>query len=336
MKKRGINEVLAAGVLLCMIGLFAPLETAAQPEKIRLEARPEIGAVYEGQKLEIVLSFDGLSEPAACFDMTIEFNDKGLELKKVTPLGEISSGEIYHNTVGSTTYLVYTDKEGGKSPLRNGAAVSLTYRVKEGALAGEAPFAFQCAVIGGSRANMLGMSSARCTVMVTPPPSGNARLSRLVPSAGRLVPGFTPENFTYSLEVGAAVDRVRLSIKTAHAGAAAKVNRESLNGRGKSTRLIVTVTAPDGSKQKYTITVLRRKEEKRAVSEGAGADGPKIQTNPPGIDPELRELPAAQAPLRTRALSLYWLLGTILLFAAVPIVFYFLRRYTGNTVEKEI
>jgi len=335
-KKRIVNGIFAVGLLLCIIGSLAPLESAAAPEKIILEARPESDAVYEGQKLEIILSFTGLTEPAACFDMTVEFDDKRLELKKVTPRGEISGGELYFHTVGSTAYLVYTDKEGGKSPVRNGEAVSLTYQVKEGALAGEASFAFQCAAIGDSRAGMLGMASARCTVMVTPPPSGNAMLSRLVPSAGRLVPGFTPENFTYSLEVGAAVDRVGMSLKTAHPGAAAKVNRESLNGKGKSTRLIVTVSAPDGSKQKYTITVLRRKEGKTTLSKGTGKDGTEIQPGLSAIDSKRLGSPDTQAPLKARTLSLYWLLGTMLLFAAVPVVFHFLRRYTVNFAEKEI
>ena len=312
-------------LLLVLIVLNAPLTAAAGKIPILAANAPKT-AVYAGQTVEIVLSLTDLPEAVSCFDMEVQMDAGRFEFKRVKPLGTMLNSELSAHTMGDTTYLVYCDRDGGRSPVETGAFFSIVYTVKESATTGQGRFLFQCTSMGDGKARNMSLASARCTVQVTDPPSGNASLQRLTPDTGRLVPAFSPAQLSYTLEVGAEVDRMKLTLKTSHAQAVAKVNRETLNGKGRSTRLVVTVTAPDRSVKKYIITVLRRKDGKAENLEET------VHTpleNPPAAPGKTgQEGTEEKAPLRTPSFPLYLAIGVLVLLIGVPLLFRWLYKMT--------
>ncbi len=329
---RGKGKTLCA-LLLVLLFFFAlwGVPAAAQGGKSQpvLSARASSEAAYAGQKVEILVSVGGLLKSVSCFDMEIQADPDRFTFKKITPLAGMGKAELSCHTAGGVSYLVYCDREGGGSPVHEGALFSVTYTVREGASPGQVQFLVQCTGMGDGKAEQLGVSSAKCAVTVTSPPSGNALLRRMTPDNGRLVPAFSPQVFSYTLEVSAETERVKLALKTAEAQAVAKVNRETLGGKGKSTRLVVTVTAPDRSVKKYIITVLRKKGGKAANLEevqnppGGGAKPPPGNTGNQGAGQNLKPLHAPDFPLGLAAML-------FALTLAMPFLFRWLYGMTGE------
>lgn len=91
-----------------------------------------------------------------------------------------------------------------------------------------------------------------------PSPGGNeADLLVLRPSAGELVPEFSPGTTEYRVEVPYSVEEMSFEM-SASPGAKVSVNRKNLGSGDSSTPFKLTVTAEDGvTKRVYTVTVHR-------------------------------------------------------------------------------
>lgn len=93
------------------------------------------------------------------------------------------------------------------------------------------------------------------------PASSEADLLVLRPSAGELVPEFSPDILEYRMEVPYSVEEMSFGM-SASPGARVSVNRKNLGSGGSSTLFKLTVTAEDGvTKRVYTVTVHRGEYE---------------------------------------------------------------------------
>ena len=91
--------------------------------------------------------------------------------------------------------------------------------------------------------------------------SNNNNLSNLTFNTGSLYPAFDSSITTYTLEVGSNVNSVNISAKAAH-------DKAKIEGTGdvtlssSSTKKDIIVTAEDGSKRTYTITINKKEASK--------------------------------------------------------------------------
>lgn len=99
-------------------------------------------------------------------------------------------------------------------------------------------------------------------------PSSNAGLSELVLSEGRLTPDFAENITEYTTRVANHIESLTLNVKTAQRYATLKVNGEALSNGQQVARIFledgtndieIHVTAEDGARKTYTLTVEREK-----------------------------------------------------------------------------
>ncbi|WP_080832602.1 cadherin-like beta sandwich domain-containing protein [Cohnella massiliensis] len=130
------------------------------------------------------------------------------------------------------------------------------------------------------RAAYLAERNGRTTTSpVIVPPSANANLSGLALSAGTLAPAFAKDHTDYSAVVGNAVSSLTVTPTAEDAGAAVKVNGQTLASGSQTVELKygenaidVEVTAPDGSTKKtYALNVTRELLNSVSFSFGSGS-----------------------------------------------------------------
>lgn len=103
----------------------------------------------------------------------------------------------------------------------------------------------------------LGSPSKTLSVTATNPTlSGNANLKSLKPSTGTLTPAFNANTTAYSIKVPYTTTSLSLSAVAAQSGAKVSVDGSNSLKVGNNTQ-VVTVTAPNGTTKKYTVTITR-------------------------------------------------------------------------------
>ena len=103
----------------------------------------------------------------------------------------------------------------------------------------------------------LGTPSQTLSVTATNPTlSGNANLKSLKPSTGTLTPAFNANTTAYSIKVPYTTTSLSLSAVAAQSGAKVSVDGSNSLKVGNNTQ-VVTVTAPNGTTKKYTVTITR-------------------------------------------------------------------------------
>lgn len=105
--------------------------------------------------------------------------------------------------------------------------------------------------------------------------SGNANASKIILSAGTLVPAFSPDVTSYNVNVDYSVTEVLLSVTTQENDAGISIEGSKTMKVGTNTRTVI-ITAPNGTVKKYTITIYR-------ASSGEVVTDPE----PPVTDPEV-------------------------------------------------
>lgn len=107
----------------------------------------------------------------------------------------------------------------------------------------------------------LGSPSKELTVAVTDPvQSGDATLSYLRPSKGTLTPKFDKNVTEYTVTVPYTVTRGLLNYSASDAGAKTAITNNADLAVGNTVR-VITVTAPNGTVKKYTVTFIRAAQE---------------------------------------------------------------------------
>ncbi|CAH0118985.1 hypothetical protein PAE9249_01482 [Paenibacillus sp. CECT 9249] len=104
-----------------------------------------------------------------------------------------------------------------------------------------------------------------------PAKSGDAGLSGLILSHGRLAPEFSPNILQYTVRVENQIDRLTVKAMPAHSKATIQLNGTTTDGGKESdpimlhvgdNRIEIAVTAEDGTKKTYVVTVIRTDPEK--------------------------------------------------------------------------
>lgn len=93
------------------------------------------------------------------------------------------------------------------------------------------------------------------------PVRNNVYLSRLEPLTGALSPAFSPQIFSYHIEVPSNVSSLEFLTEASEAGAKVKVSRRTLGKAGSQTSILVTVTSADGQSESDYVVLVHRAAE---------------------------------------------------------------------------
>lgn len=143
------------------------------------------------------------------------------------------------------------------SPI-NGGATLFTATFKVGSVAPGTSIRISCngtVSDGSADANV----SATYSANVAAPLSTNNRLSSLTVSNADITPAFSPDRTQYSADVGFEVSKLQINATAEDATAKVSVHSPALTANG-TTNVSVTVTAENGAKKVYTITVHRAQD----------------------------------------------------------------------------
>lgn len=248
------------------------------------------GGIFDG-KLRVTVYYDGAYGKVSACIVTVKFDPGQLEL---TGEPEIRGGYAVTTVNGNVLHTVYSaESEGGGLE----AAVFDFQEVKGADTSGasvqvDVEQAVAETAVPRVMSKSIDYSSA-------PALSKEATLTTLKPSAGELVPGFSPDIREYKMSVPYEVDVLDFEME-ASAGARAGVNRRNLGSGGSDTVFRITVTAEDGvTKSGYTVTVHRgeyvRPTAKPSATPGATATPKPGSTPKPTATPKPSATPKATA-----------------------------------------
>lgn len=198
-----------------------------------------------------------LPEEIAAFQFSLHYDASRLLYKGILE-GTVSDGELKTEQQGGDITGIYLDSaQDGKSI--KGCLLTLSFRVLGTAAPGPADFSAQVYdVTGWSEKMLTPPQNAAAQAQLLPPPSDNALLLALEPSAGSLSPDFSPGCFDYTLNVPEGTASVLFSAQAQEADASVRVDRKNIKSGAQPTVITVTVTAPDGAtKQAYRVSVSR-------------------------------------------------------------------------------
>ncbi len=222
----------------------------------------EQGRIYPGESFEVTLSAHdcGLESPVAGFQFVVSYNPEQVSLSKITISEQISSDSLQTFERDGEIRGVYVCS--GNAPIiLSGKCVSLTFTTSENLSAETLPLEVKIFdIITWNETALPQEYEAVLSVVLETPPSHQAKLHSLTPSAGTLVPDFSPDVYTYNLTVPATVSRVTFQAAAQENGSV-RASRETLGAVGSTTEITLSVTSEDGqSKAEYTIFVLRSEE----------------------------------------------------------------------------
>lgn len=202
---------------------------------------------------------------AAAFRLRVYYDEDRLEYVSTETSGAVKSGTMQTNCSSGFLSCVYVcNPEKGYAPKLSGTVASFLFQVEPDAHSGKTSLTVTADQICDYDGNPLEANNTEkeLTLKVLPPLSSEVGLTELTPSAGTLVPEFSPSVFNYTLTVGSEINTVEFKTRAAEGGTV-HVNRSRLNGAGKETLITVTVTSEDRTQTaQYMITVKREQEEK--------------------------------------------------------------------------
>lgn len=199
-----------------------------------------------GSSVSVTIVFSS-TEAMTASSANVSYNNTILKFNSGTAANETSPGVI---TLASSS----SDLSGTK---RMSYSLSFT-AISEGNCHISVGEALYCPTSSGEE-----LSASNCGWTITvkaaqQAPSNNANLSSLTVSAGSLSPKFSANTTNYTVTVDNDVENLTVNAKANGEATVAGTGNIALKvGSNKHT---VTVTAPDGTKKTYTITVTRRDE----------------------------------------------------------------------------
>lgn len=272
MNRRLFSAFLLCGLLIFLFPVCAAAETAPY-FTFSLSGQ----AVSENQLIKLEINANEMTDPAAGFRMMISYDDAQLSFVRTETSSQIKSGTMETNSAGNPIYSVYVcNVDQNAAPSLSGNIISFVFKVKDGAAAGKTKIRAQIDQICNYQAQKLNLDyDEDLTFSITEEglPSGEAFLKSLVPVSGRLSPAFSPDIFTYAMEVPANVSSVEFMAE-AGSGGAVTINRRTLGKSGSQTSIIATVTSADKkSSVQYVVLVHRVEEPQTGNSSGANSTG---------------------------------------------------------------
>lgn len=284
------NRLIPALLCLSFLLFRFPLPVAAQPATSYFSFHMDPSSADGGELARLEVEACRTEVTAAGFRLQVSFDEDELTFLGTETSGAVKSGTMRTNSGSGQVTCVYvcnTDK--GYAPQLSGTVASFLFEVEPGVKAGKTALTVKTDQICDYDGNPLEADEeeTELTLKLSPALSSQARLTALVPSAGTLEPDFSPSVAGYSLSVGSDVDSVELQADAAEGGSV-RVSRKTLNGAGKETQIVVTVTSADGSETaQYFVRVSRvAKEAVRAAASGETGKAAEPASGPPADRPE--------------------------------------------------
>ncbi len=235
--KKWLGILCAMMILLGTIGSFTAFAAGS------MTATANKSGVVVGDTVTITVQYNGGGTSVGSLDTQIRYNASAFDY--VSCSGATASGNA--GIVAISWFA--TDINAPTS-----TSFSVNFKAKA---AGAGDFVVNTISFNDDNDTPLGTPSQTLAVTATNPTlSGNANLKSLKPSAGTLTPAFNANTTAYSIKVPYTTTSLSLSAVAAQSGAKVSVDGSNSLKVGNNTQ-VVTVTAPNGTTKKYTVTITR-------------------------------------------------------------------------------
>ena len=259
--------------LICLLSALLLLATLMGGAAVSAAGTATITAsktsVTVGQQVTVTAKYDGGGKGIGSLDAYFRYNAKTFEYVSC-------SGATAAGGAGSLKMSYYaTDATAPKT-------VTITVTLKAIA-AGSGDFTWETEGMYDDDDNLLGNPKGSPAVSASNPSlSGDATLKELRPTKGTLVPKFDKNVTEYTVSVPYTVTRGLLVFEPTDPNAESVVTENADLKVGKNVR-VITVTAPNGTTKKYTVTFTREAQQ----STTTGNDGGTTTTTAPQGDPQV-------------------------------------------------
>ena len=236
--------------------LLALQAAAAGSVSVSLSASPS--PARPGDTVTVSVNLHGVSAAGgvAAGGVTVGYDASALTYQSASVGGGKPSTDLDVNAAGGTIKLLYLDNSGGSNGFSSdGVMASIKFKVNNVA-PGSISFMASADGFGNKSASPLSASAAGITLTIAAPLSGNTSLAALTVSNAQITPAFSAGTTGYTASVPFSVSKLEVTASAADSGATVSVNSPALTPGGQ-TNVTVTVTAPSGAKQIYTIAVTR-------------------------------------------------------------------------------
>ncbi len=201
--------------------------------------------VTQGDTFSVKVTFNGGGTTVGGFGGSIQYDSSYLGFNGCTKGGALDGGSVNGTTIG----LYDNDQEGLPS---SGTLLNCSFTANK---QGSTSIKIKNAVLNGPDTNELPVSSNAGTINIAAPKSRNANLNSLSVSGCSI--GFSASNTNYSCTVESNVTSVNVSASAQDGGASVSgTGNKSLNFG--NNKISVTVKAPAGNTQTYTVNVTRK------------------------------------------------------------------------------
>ena len=251
-------------ICLLMMGLLCSIPVSADGT---LSVKASQSTVTVDESVTVKVTYKGGNQPIGAVIGTLEYDTKTFAYSSFSGSGVEVSGNA-----GVVKYVYYAS--GAEAP--DSVTISFTFKA---VAPGSCDFTAKTEEFANDTDySSLGSPSKSVTVTASNPTlSGNADLKSLVPSKGTLRPKFDPAVTEYSILVYNSVTSISLSAVAAE-GKVTNISGKNALEEGKNVR-VITVTAPNGTTKKYTVTITR--EEAPSTTTGEDTDTTHTTTTLP-------------------------------------------------------
>ncbi len=212
-----------------------------------------------GDSIKVKINVENSLDLSA-FILDLDYNEEVLEFKYVTCRMD---GYFEEHDNGSLTHFVFASTEISNF---SGALVEFTYAVKEDIADSLTQIDVTVEdLVNKSLTEIEHKYISQNTAEVQALPSGEALLLHLIPSAGELSPAFSPDIFSYEIDVPYSVEDMEFLAQVSD-GAGYSINRKNLGSGGSTTEFVVKVVSEDESTENEYVISVTRGEYVRATS----------------------------------------------------------------------
>lgn len=260
--KRKIIRLLTLGVILCLLAVGMTLQADAASASIWFTDP----TVTVGSNVSIVIDVKG--DDIGGYEANISYDTAYLQF--VSASG--SSGNFSHVSNTGVVRIVDYMSSGSASKM----SCTLTFKTKKTGTTKLTPAGCVFTSGGGDTIAPYAVGDSTVKIIPVPEASSDATLKSLVLGSGTLTPAFSSSVTQYSASVDFSVSSLAVTALKNHNGASVYVSGNEALNVGTNT-VSVYVTAENGAKQTYTITVTRGKnplssEVFLTVGEGMSAE----------------------------------------------------------------
>ena len=154
----------------------------------------------------------------------------------------------------------------------NTAIFSVTFKVKSDLATGTQVMVSCTGVTASDGSADSSVGTVSYSVKIAAPLSGDCALGSLDVSNATISPAFDSTVTSYTASVPYEVDRLKIDASANHSGASVKVDNPTLTVDG-TTDVTITVTAENGQKKTYTISVTRAQDPNYVPSSDTSLSG---------------------------------------------------------------